>query len=390
MQISENAWHAYVRNLSKVDARAAELMEKWIARNGTGDLQALIDYAYAISTRYGEGAAALACEMYDSIAKASGVEVPPAVPAETVSYGEVTAAAKRIIDVDQTPDQMPKAVERFTKRAAADTTLKNAERDGAQFAWVPHGDTCAFCIVLASRGWQYMSSKALRNGHAEHIHNNCDCEYAVRFNDNTSVKGYDPDKYLHQYESAEGSTPQERINSMRRAQYAADPEKYRAQKRAVYARSKEFISVLHEYETNAEPGKGKVEIQGRRELKNREKENAELLHSNFGGDIVIPEETNIPGRKNPDYIWKGKSWEEQEPKAYTANAIDANIREAIHQIIDNPGGVVLDIGNSDMKLSEVKELTRKRLQRSSRFNCDIIIIRNGKIEDVMRYRKIKK
>ncbi|MCD8054201.1 MAG: hypothetical protein LUF00_09170 [Lachnospiraceae bacterium] len=96
-------------------------------------------------------------------------------------------------------------------------TLKNAERDGAQFAWVPQGDTCAFCLTLASRGWQYMSKKALRNGHAEHIHANCDCQYAIRFDSSSTVEGDDSDKYREMYDSAEGNTSQEKIKSMRRA-----------------------------------------------------------------------------------------------------------------------------------------------------------------------------
>lgn len=75
-------------------------------------------------------------------------------------------------------------------------------RNGAEFAWVPHGDTCAFCTMLASRGWQRASKKALKNGHAEHIHAHCDCEYAVRFGRESSVKGYDPDEYLRRYRAA--------------------------------------------------------------------------------------------------------------------------------------------------------------------------------------------
>ena len=94
--------------------------------------------------------------------------------------------------------------------------LKNAERDGAQFAWVPMGDTCAFCLTLASRGWQYMSKNAMKHGHAEHIHANCDCTYAIRFDESSTVAGYDSDRYLEMYENAEGSTPAEKINSMRR------------------------------------------------------------------------------------------------------------------------------------------------------------------------------
>lgn len=111
---------------------------------------------------------------------------------------------------------MPGVVQRMTKQMGADSTLKNALRDGAQFAWIPSGDTCAFCITLASRGWQNVSKKTLRNGHAEHIHAHCDCQYAVRFDKNSNVAGYDPDKYLDMYYSAEGKNPKEKINSLRR------------------------------------------------------------------------------------------------------------------------------------------------------------------------------
>ena len=111
----------------------------------------------------------------------------------------------------------PGRVSRLVKRAGADTTLKNAVRDGAEWAWVPHGDTCPFCITLASNGWQKASSKVLKGGHADHIHANCDCEFAIRFDHNTTVAGYDPDKYLKQYRDAGGD-----INKMRRVNYAAN------------------------------------------------------------------------------------------------------------------------------------------------------------------------
>ena len=124
-------------------------------------------------------------------------------------------------------------VSRLVKQAGADTTLKNALRDGAEWAWVPHGDTCAFCITLASRGWQRASDKALKGGHAQHIHANCDCEYAIRFNANTTVAGYDPEKYLQQYEDAGGD-----INAMRRANYAEHKDIINAKKRAAYAARK--------------------------------------------------------------------------------------------------------------------------------------------------------
>ena len=203
--------------MSKISQTAASKMQAYVLEHGFDDMKALLDYAMALSDRYGEAVGSLACQMYEATATAQGVIVPTAEMAELPDYGDV---AKAVYGAKKTSEnEVSKAIGRLVKMVGADTTLKNAERDGAQFAWVPHGDTCAFCMVLASRGWQYMSKNALRNGHAEHIHANCDCQYAVRFDGKSSVKGYDPDRYLQMYENAEGATSQEKINAMRRAAY---------------------------------------------------------------------------------------------------------------------------------------------------------------------------
>ena len=150
--------------------------------------------------------------------EAQGVTIETAEIADLPEYGEVAKALNGAWQ--QGINNMPGVVQRMTKQMGADSTLKNALRDGAQFAWIPGGDTCAFCITLASRGWQNVSKKTLRNGHAEHIHAHCDCQYAVRFDKNSNVEGYNPDKYLDMYYSAEGKKPKEKINFMRRARYA--------------------------------------------------------------------------------------------------------------------------------------------------------------------------
>ena len=219
---------SYYARLSKLNEKAGRQMAEYVAAHGTEDGPALIAYAHALVTKYGEGSAELACQMYDALAEASKASVPAAEPAATAEYGEVARmvnATKR-----QNPANLPNGVRRLVKRAGADTTLHNAIRDGAEWAWVPHGDTCPFCIMLASNGWQKASAKLLKGGHASHIHANCDCEFAVRFDGSTNVAGYDPEKYLRQYRAA-GSD----VNAMRRIDYAAHRERINAQKRAAYA-----------------------------------------------------------------------------------------------------------------------------------------------------------
>lgn len=231
MQITAKTWDKYISRLSRLNRKAGQLMREYIGSHGTENTADLIAYAYGLVTKYGEGSAELACQMYDALAEAANAGVPAAEPSEPADYGEVA----RMVNAtkNQNPTNLPSGVSRLVKRAGADTTLKNAVRDGAEWAWVPHGDTCPFCITLASNGWQKASSKVLKGGHAEHLHANCDCEFAIRFDHSTTVAGYDPEKYLKQYRDAGGD-----VNAMRRIDYAANRERINAQKRAAYAERK--------------------------------------------------------------------------------------------------------------------------------------------------------
>lgn len=226
MKITAESWEEYIRSLSRLNEEAGQKMAEYIARHGAGDPDTLIAYAQALAQKYGEGSAELACQMYDAMARASGVQLPPAEPA---APADISETARMVNGTRQSPPLLQGGVSRLVKQTAADTTLKNAIRDGAEFAWIPHGDSCAFCMVLASRGWQRASKAALKNGHAEHIHANCDCEYAVRFDGRSTVAGYDPEQYLARYEAAGGD-----INELRRGLYAKNRDRINAQKRAAY------------------------------------------------------------------------------------------------------------------------------------------------------------
>lgn len=203
MRITTQAWETYIRRLAQLNEKAAQLMAEYLAAHGIADTEALTDYAAALVQKYGEGSAELACQMYDAMAALQNARVSPAEPAAPASRREV---ARMVQATRESPPQMQRGVSRLVKRAGADTTLKNAQRDGAEFAWVPHGDSCAFCLTLASRGWQRASQAAIKGGHAEHIHASCDCEYAVRFDGRTSVAGYDPEAYPLFFDSEWGHT----------------------------------------------------------------------------------------------------------------------------------------------------------------------------------------
>ena len=203
MTISRRSWMKFVGDLRTINDTAADLVSKKLSSLLPIDTDAkiteLLDYCYAAATKYGEAATELAAQMYDACAAASGVVLPAAEPAATASYGEVAKAVRGTMKTTQSPEAIGAAVGRVVKMAGVDTTMRNAIRDGAEWAWIPNGMTCAFCIMLASNGWQRASKKALKGGHAEHIHANCDCTYSIRFDSRSDVEGYDPDRYIEMY-----------------------------------------------------------------------------------------------------------------------------------------------------------------------------------------------
>lgn len=390
MKLTAQTWSEYVARLARLNQSAGQLMADYIAAHGTGDTDTLIAYAHALVTKYGEGSAELACQMYDALAAAARAGVPAAEPAEPASYGEV---ARMVQATKASPPQMQRGVSRLVKRAGADTTLKNALRDGAEFAWVPQGDTCAFCLTLASRGWQKASQAAIKGGHAEHIHANCDCEYAIRFDGASTVAGYDPEKYLKQYRDA-GSD----VNALRRVNYARNRERINAQKRAAYAARKALeaetfptsggmLDVLEEYQRNAKPGAGTLTYgEGYRISHHAEEiKTAQWLHENLGGDIVLLAEDGGLYEKTPDFLWRGKGWELKTTT--TEKSADSALRNALKQILENPGGVILDYGDNEVSIQDIGKIVIRRLERQEKCTADILILNHGKIVRAIRYKK---
>lgn len=245
MDVSTRIWKNYINGLSKVSDKAKELILNYLETHPIEtfeDREALIEYCYGVSTKYGEAAAEFACQMYDAEAQYEGVFLDPAEPAEPSTMEEVAKAVNGTLKYILAAEVTAAAVGRLVKMAGQDSTLKNAIRDKAYYAWIPMGDTCPFCLSIAAEGWQRATAKALAGGHAEHIHGNCDCSYAVKHEKETIYKAYNPDKYEKMYDNAKGDTEEEKLNYMRRKAYAANKERINEQKRTAYEKRKELES----------------------------------------------------------------------------------------------------------------------------------------------------
>lgn len=102
-------------------------------------------------------------------------------------------------------DQLCQRIDYEVKRAAGETVFQNAARDRryVRFARVPSGigETCDFCIMLASRGFVYHTEATA--GELKHYHANCRCRIVPGFQGETTVEGYDPDVYYRMWKGEE-------------------------------------------------------------------------------------------------------------------------------------------------------------------------------------------
>lgn len=72
------------------------------------------------------------------------------------------------------------------------TTVHNAAKNGVRYARVPFGNSCAFCLMLASRGFVYHSTTSAGEDKG-HYHSNCHCKI-VAGKEGTEIEGYNLEK----------------------------------------------------------------------------------------------------------------------------------------------------------------------------------------------------
>lgn len=176
---------------------------------------ALLEYMPVLVERYGEIAAAVSAEWYDEMRAAAGAYgTYRALPAPHVIVEQVRRAtgwaARNIIDADRTLSDLSGASTRIALQVGRETISSNARREGVRWARIPTGDeTCAFCLMLASRGFAYHSEADAQRRGARQLHDKyhdwCDCVPTPSWSrDGEHIEGYDPDALYRIYERARG------------------------------------------------------------------------------------------------------------------------------------------------------------------------------------------
>lgn len=164
---------------------------------------------------YGDRAAYVACQWYDEAMARLGHDLDAAelfndVDADAIGRG-VRYLVGLVADGDPSGyvSRMADKAYDHAMRAANSTMYGNANRPadaraGVRYARVPTGsETCGFCLMLASLGFNYRSRETAGDVGAQFnsYHDHCDCRVVVG-DDLTTVEGYDPDWYYEVYQDA--------------------------------------------------------------------------------------------------------------------------------------------------------------------------------------------
>lgn len=144
--------------------------------------------------------------------------------------------------------------------------------------------------------------------------------------------------------------------------------------------------VTNEYFDSATPGQGSVTYEDEYKIGGYQSEiaMADWLYHTFGGDIILLKEASENDRKRADYLWRGALWELKGPSSI--NAADKRLQYAVEQIIDNPGGVILDI-QADLDMSVLERQLKKRMNRSKPDHFDLLILHKGELIKILRHKK---
>lgn len=224
----------------------------------------LVDVAASIAAKYSFYGCELGAQWYDLCSQAAGLDVDPA------EYGDPDPDAMRqraeaaLENVE--PTDAPKLntflqdlINDSIRMTGYDNLWRDYERGmcGGKWCRVPVGDTCAWCLMLASQGAWYLTEKSAIGADPGHYHSRCDC-VAVYHADAESIAGYrNLERYKETYYNADnvrqaaesGRTPyhdelrerveaakvrHEQLEDEKEAEAAARGEEYRRKPWTVY------------------------------------------------------------------------------------------------------------------------------------------------------------
>jgi hypothetical protein len=225
----------YSKVLSKIETQANNAYSK--ARAGI-QKSSLSDEAKAermgavyknIATRFGNVSALLSAKHWDvTYGTDFATSARTLLQYDKDLLGRLEAANERInpnLTDEQILNEQQSIMQKFIYSRANVATTDYATKYKMKFARITHSGACAFCCMLAGRGYVYASKESA--GEFNRYHRNCKCIIAAT-KKGYSVKGYDPDKFAEKFQneavkkiSKSGKVRYEFVEDMKKARETA-------------------------------------------------------------------------------------------------------------------------------------------------------------------------
>lgn len=165
-----------------------------------------------VLTTYGWASAALGADMSEVWLSDLGVK-PTVVMASAATTAQAVGAVDWAMSRPNTAGSLGLVTDVMVKDPYRSTIAESAHASRAGWARVPTGaKTCAFCVMMASRGAVYRSAQ--RAHRSPGWHGDCDCQIVMVSGDEGWPEGHDPATYYDRYlagraeaEALHGSKP---------------------------------------------------------------------------------------------------------------------------------------------------------------------------------------
>lgn len=178
-------------------------------------IEEVTEIAVDIAMKFSMLGSELGAQWYDLCSELAGLDVEPA---ELSEFDESQIRSRVKYQVDNAPadstigDVVNKFLQDQVQRSIRTTGTANLWRDyergmaGGRWARVPVGDTCAWCLMLASNGAWYLSEESAIGADPGHYHDGCNC-IAVYHANAESIAGYSKqlESYKAKYYDAENA-----------------------------------------------------------------------------------------------------------------------------------------------------------------------------------------
>ncbi len=193
-------------------------LERTALSNETAQLTRVRDAFWSIMRRYSDASGVIGRDLYSKMRAEAGAhgyyDAVTAKPvdirfADSVTFGnsEFVKSGDYQKYQDRLQAEMMYAIFGTMRKTITGNAVRENRRmgykrkDGVTFARVPQGvHTCAFCIMLAGRGFVYASKESA--GEFDKYHDDCDCRIVAAWGEDSDVEDYDSTEFENMYKTA--------------------------------------------------------------------------------------------------------------------------------------------------------------------------------------------